>query len=50
MFAHGYEFDFHTKESNFEKFKRICDMVAGRDDIVCCSTGEAIRAISNNTQ
>ncbi len=35
MFAHGYEFDFHTKESNFEKFQRICDMVAGREDIVC---------------
>ncbi len=45
MFAHGYEFDFQTKESNFEKFKRICDLVAGREDIVCCSTGEAIRAI-----
>ena len=39
MFAHGYEFDFHTKESNFEKFKRICDMVAGRDDIVSVLLG-----------
>ena len=47
IFAHGYEFDFNTKESNFEKFKRICDMVAGRDDICCCSTGEAITAIKN---
>ena len=45
MFAHGYEFDFNTKESNFEKFKRICDMVAGREDVICCSTGEAIEKI-----
>lgn len=46
MFAHGYELDFDTKESNFAKFETICDMVAHRKDIVCCSTGEAIRAIT----
>lgn len=45
MFAHGYELDFNTKESNFAKFEKICDMVAGRKDIICCSTGEAIQAI-----
>lgn len=45
MFAHGYEFDFNTKESNFEKFKRICDLVAGHKNVVCCSTGDAIKAI-----
>ncbi len=43
MFAHGYEFDFGTKESNWDKFERICAAVAARDDIVCCSMGEAFR-------
>lgn len=42
MFAHGYEFDFGTKESNWEKFRRICDKMAGREDILCCSTAEAL--------
>lgn len=43
MFAHGYEFDFGTKESNWDKFERICAAVAERDDIVCCSMDEAFR-------
>ncbi len=42
MFAHGYEFDFNTSDSNWEKFKAICDKVAGREDIICCSAAEAI--------
>ena len=45
MFAHGYEFDFGTKESNWEKFRRICDTVARREDIVCCSTAEGLGLI-----
>ena len=43
MFAHGYEFDFGTKESNWQKFEQICNMVSGRDDVVCCSIGDAFR-------
>lgn len=43
MFAHGYEFDFGTKESNWDKFKRICEAVAARDDVIACSIGEAFR-------
>ena len=43
MFAHGYEFDFGTKESNWEKFERICERVSGKEDVVCCSIGEAFR-------
>lgn len=43
MFAHGYEFDFGTKESNWEKFERICETVPAHPDIVCCSIGEAFR-------
>ncbi len=43
MFAHGYEFDFNTPESNWTKFYRICETVAKRDDVICCSIGEAFR-------
>ena len=43
MFAHGYEFDFGTKESNWDKFKRICEAVAAQDDVIACSIGEAFR-------
>ncbi len=42
MFAHGYEFDFYTKESNWDKFRRICDTVRRHDDIVCCSIRDAL--------
>ncbi len=42
MFAHGYEFDFGTRESNWVKFERICEKVSTRDDIICCSIGEAL--------
>ncbi len=43
MFAHGYEFDFGTKESNWDKFRRICETVAKHDDVIACSIGEAFR-------
>lgn len=48
MFAHGYEFDFGTKESNWDKFERICETVASHEDIVCCSMGEAFRRHCGN--
>lgn len=44
MFAHGYEFDFGVKESSWEKFKRLCDRVASHDEIICCSTADALAA------
>lgn len=43
MFAHGYEFDFNTRESNWDKFRRICETVAERSDVIPCSIGEAFR-------
>ncbi|MBQ9325253.1 MAG: polysaccharide deacetylase family protein [Clostridia bacterium] len=43
MFAHGYEFDFGTKESNWEKLERICQTVSRQPDVICCSIGEAFR-------
>ena len=43
MFAHGYEFDFGTRESSWDKFRRLCEAVARQDDVICCSIGEAFR-------
>lgn len=43
MFAHGYEFDFGTLESNWDKFEEICRRVSGREDIICCSISDALR-------
>lgn len=43
MFAHGYEFDFNTKESSWSKFEEICKRVSEHKDIICCSTGDAFR-------
>lgn len=43
MFAHGYEFDFGTKESNWEKFEAICAAVSGQPDVICCAVGDAFR-------
>ena len=43
MFAHGYEFDFGTRESNWEKMEKICERVSKHTDIICCSVGEALR-------
>lgn len=43
MFAHGYEFDFGTRECNWETLTQICGTVKCHSDIICCSTGEAFR-------
>lgn len=48
MFAHGYEFDFETKESNWHKLEEICRKVSAQKDIICCSTGEAFRRHREN--
>jgi hypothetical protein len=43
MFAHGYEFDFNTEESSWDKFRRICEAVASHENVTACSIGEAFR-------
>ncbi len=48
MFAHGYEFDFRTRESNWKKFEKICRAVAEAGDVECCSIGEALTQHRNN--
>ena len=49
MFAHGYEFDFGTKESNWAKFEAICRLVSCRPEVICCSVGDAFRMHENKT-
>ncbi len=48
MFAHGYEFDFGTKESNWVKLEKICQKVSSAGDIICCSTRDAFEAHRRN--
>lgn len=43
MFAHGYEFDFGTRESSWYKFEKICESVASHNEIICCSIADALR-------
>ncbi|MCL6601265.1 MAG: hypothetical protein K6T94_00170 [Paenibacillus sp.] len=43
MWGHGYEFDYGTKRNSWERFEKICEMVAGRNDIICCSNKEALK-------
>lgn len=40
VWGHGYEFDFGTKGSNWDRLKRFCEKMAGKDDIVYCSNRE----------
>ncbi len=36
IWGHGYEFDYGTERNNWEKFKRLCDLIANNDQIICC--------------
>ena len=42
MFAHGYEFDFQTPLSSWQRLEEICGLVASHPEICCCSVGEAL--------
>lgn len=50
MFAHGYEFDFGTKESSWYKFDKICRFVSSHSDIECVANGEAFRIHEEETK
>lgn len=42
IWGHGYEFDFGTDRNNWDNLKRLCDMIAGADDILNCTNGEIL--------
>lgn len=46
IWGHGYELDYNLPTASYEYFKRILDKVAGRDDIICCSNAQAVRALT----
>ena len=39
VWGHGYELDFGTKNSNWEKFRKLCDMMAGAGDVISLPYG-----------
>lgn len=41
LWGHGYEFDFGTERSSWTRIEKICEKIAGHDDIVYCTNGEA---------
>jgi peptidoglycan/xylan/chitin deacetylase (PgdA/CDA1 family) len=45
IWGHAYEFDFGTERNSWDQIKRICEKIAGRDDIVYCTNEEAFRRI-----
>ena len=44
----AWSFDFGTKESNWDKFRRICETVARHNDVIACSTKEALQRHEEN--
>ena len=42
IWGHGYEFDFGTELNNWDNFKRLCGMIAGAENVVCCTNAEII--------
>ena len=43
-FAHGYEFDYGTEHSNWDRFRRICEAAAKQPDLTFCSIGDVFTA------
>ncbi len=39
--GHGFEFDYNLPYSNWDRFKRFCEKMAGHSDIVYCTNREA---------
>ena len=43
-FAHGYEFDYGTEYSNWDRFRRICETAAKQPDLTFCSLRDIFTA------
>ena len=43
-FAHGYEFDYGTEFSNWDRFRRICEAAAKQPDLTFCSLQDIFTA------
>ncbi len=42
VWGHGYEFDFGTKNCNYDRLKQLCEAIVSQDDIVCCANKEVL--------
>ena len=47
VWGHGYEFDFVTEGSSWNRFKRFCEKIAGKEDIVYCNNKEAFFSVKD---
>lgn len=43
VWGHGYEFDFGTKDSNWERFEKFCECVAEHKEVICVKNRELFR-------
>ena len=43
-FAHGYEFDYGTEHSNWDRFRRICETAAKQPNLTFCSLRDIFTA------
>ena len=43
-FAHGYEFDYNTEHSSWERFRRICETAANQPNLTFCSIQDVFTA------
>lgn len=44
VWGHGYELDYGTARNNWDKLKRLCEIIATADDVICCTNSEALGA------
>ena len=43
-FAHGYEFDYNTEHSSWDRFRRICETAANQPNLTFCSIQDVFTA------
>ena len=44
--GHGYEFDFGTEDSNWERLEKFCETVSEHREIICCTNRDFITQIA----
>ncbi len=43
IWGHGYELDFGTKNANWDKLRKLCDMIASDSNVICCTNREMLK-------
>lgn len=47
VWGHGYEFDYGTENSNWDRLKRLCALMAEQSDIISCTNQDVIARMSS---